>query len=350
VAPLRTAIVGCGNVAPRYAGAIERSAQLILCGATSRTLPRASELVDRFGGTVYADLDELLADDDLDLVVNLTTQEAHGEITGRCLEAGKHVYSEKPLAVSASEAWALVELANTVNRGLGCAPSTFLGPPQQEAIRRLQGGCVGTLRVIYAETNWGRIELWHPAPEPFYAIGPVYDVGVYPLTFLTAAIGPVARVRAFGRLVLPDRTTMAGRPFEPGAPDFMVALLEFASGPVARLTTNFYVPMESKQRGIEFHGDEASLYLASVFEGDAALEFAELGSAYGVLPTPAGSFPGVDYGLGLVELADAIASGRPQRGSGARAAHVTEVLEAISTAAISGRHVDVPPPLGALAS
>ena len=144
-----------------------------------------------------------------------------------------------------------------------------MGDAQETAWNLIAGGAIGNVRVVYAEVNWGRIETWHPRPEPFYAIGPMADVGVYPLTILTAMFGPARRVTAHGQIVYPDRLTVSGEPFTVGAPDFGVAMIELADGTLVRLTTSFYVGQQSKQKGIEFHGDTGSLFMSSWQDFDA---------------------------------------------------------------------------------
>src|SRR5690606_761425 len=111
---------------------------------------------------------------------------AHARVTEQCLLAGKHVYSEKPLALDYAAARRLVALAERRGLRLGCAPATFLGEAHQTAWKLVRRGRIGPIRVIYAEANHGRIEWYHPAPEPFFAIGPMWDVGVYPITAITA--------------------------------------------------------------------------------------------------------------------------------------------------------------------
>jgi predicted dehydrogenase len=166
------------------------------------------------------------------------------------------------------------------------------------------------------------------------------DVGVYPLTFLTAVFGPARRVTAHGAIVFPDRVTTAGEPFTVGAPDFGVAWVELEGGPVVRLTTSFYVGQHSKQRGIEFHGDTGSLFISSWQGFDAAVELAPFGGDYEPVPVP-GAFHRVDWGKALAELSDAISEQRPHRATGAHAAHVVEILDAVETSIRAGAAVDV---------
>jgi predicted dehydrogenase len=337
---MRVAVVGCGNISGPYGETLKAYPTIEIAGATDVDRALSAEFVGRFGGIDYPSLDAVLSDSAVDTVVNLTSHGVHADVTTAALEAGKHVHSEKPLAGSYAEAQSLVELADARGVRLSCSPITFMGDAQEEAWRIVASGAIGTVRVAYAEVNWSRIETWHPRPEPFYRIGPLADVGVYPLTILTAIFGPARRVTAFGQIVLPDRVTVDGDQFVVGAPDFGVAVVELADGPVVRLTTSFYVMQHSKQRGIEFHGDEGSLFLSSWQEFDAAVELARNGSGYEPVPLR-GAFRGTDWGRAVAELERAIAEERPHRATGAHAAHVVEIIDAIETSATEGRPVEV---------
>jgi predicted dehydrogenase len=336
---VRVALVGCGNVADRYARSILESGRLELAGATDLVHERAEQLVDEHGGTAYPSLAALLADDAVDVVVNLTAARQHVDVTAAALEAGRHVHSEKPLALRHEDARALADLARRRGLRLSCAPATLLGEAQQTMWKLVRDGAIGTIRAVYAEANWGPIETWHPAPESLYEAGPVADVGVYPLTILTGMLGPVRRVGAYGTALQPRRVTLAGVPFELTTPDFVVAVLELASGIVVRLTATFWVP-PSKQRGIELHGDTGSIYLPA-WEADSRLERASFGGEYAPVALVREPHAGIDWGRPLVDLADAIAAGRPHRSSAEHAAHVVEVLDAIAVASKHGGTVDV---------
>ena len=321
-----------------------------ISGATDVERSLSAAFVDRFGGVDYPSLDDVLGDPDVDAIVNLTFPAVHAEVTSAALHAGKHVHSEKPLAVNYESARSLVDLA--VDRGLrlSCSPITFLGEAQQTMWRLAESGAIGEVRVAYAEVNWNRIESWHPRPEPFYRIGPFADVGVYPLTILTAMLGPARRVTAFGTVVYPDRRTTNGEPFTPEAPDFGVAVVELESGTVVRLTANFYVSRATKQSGIELHGDTGSIFLSDWLLFDAKVELARFGEPYQSVPVE-NAFPGTDWGRALGDLSDAIVSGRPHRATGAQAAHIVEILDAVKTSIAEGRAVEItssfsPPELG----
>ena len=318
-------------------------------GAFDLVPGRARSVLGR-RGHVYRSLDEVLADDGVDAVLNLTVHHAHAAVVRASLEAGKHVHTEKPLALSYAEAVELTALAERVGRRLSCAPINVLGEAQQTAWKLVREGGLGEVRVAYAEVNWGRIESWHPAPGPFYEVGPLVDVGVYPLTLLAVMFGRFARVTAFGRVVQPERRTLAGDTFRVTTPDFVVALAELERGPLVRLTTTFYAD-KLKQCGLELHGDDASLFLDSWENFDSGLEVAARGGAYEPVPLVRPGFPGKDWARSLAELDAALAEDRPHRPSAALAAHVIETMEGIARSAASGEPVelesdfDPPPPL-----
>lgn len=338
---LRIAIVGCGNIAGPYARNLASYPQLDLVGFTDLDLSRAAALAELHGGQAYPSLDAVLADPGVDLVVNLTIHHTHYAVTRQALEAGKHVVSEKPLALTAAEARELVRMAEDRGLRLGGTPFTFLGEAQQTAMKLVREGRLGTVRLAYAEVNWGRIETWHPAPAPFYAVGPLFDVGVYPLMLLTAMFGPARLVSSYGRVIYPERVTKGGQPFTVGAPDFAVTMVELAGGVLARLTTNFYVLNKASQQGIELHGDLGSLQLSNWQEPNGALRYAPFGEPYAEVAPLREPPAGTRWGMNVAELADAMRAGRPHRATGEHAAHVVEILEAAATSMRAGRPVAV---------
>ncbi|GCE11864.1 Gfo/Idh/MocA family protein [Tengunoibacter tsumagoiensis] len=338
---LNIVIVGCGNIAGAYAKTLQPHTHIKLLGATDIDYTRAQAYVETYGGYAYESLDAVLADENVDLIVNLTIHHAHAEVITRCLNAGKHVYSEKPLALTSEESWALVRLAEEKGLRLACAPITILGEAQQTAWKLIRDGELGTVRLAYAECNWGRIESWHPAPGPFYAVGPLFDVGVYPLTILTTIFGPARRVTGFGKVLFPDRVTKEGIPFHIETPDFLTAAIEFANGSVVRLTTNFYVGHHNKQKGIEFHGDRGSLYLNDWQNFNGTVSFTEFGKEYQPVPLVKEGYPGTEWSRGVLDMADAINDNQPQRITGAQAAHVVDIICAINSSWQEGHPVTI---------
>jgi predicted dehydrogenase len=330
---MKLVVLGCGNIAAPYCKDIKRHANLEIIGFYDLDGSRAQKLAAEHGGEVFATLKDALASG-ADVVVNLTIHHAHHTVIKAALEAGKHVYTEKPLAMTYAEAAELVALAAARGLRLACAPIGFLGEAQQTAMALVRGGRLGRTRLAYAEVNHGRIESWHPAPQAFYAVGPLFDVGVYPLTILTALWGAASSVTAFARTVHPERVTKTGEPFTVNAPDYWVINLEWASGEVARVTANFYVAHNSQQaEGLEFHGDVGSLFLKHWFSRDAQLEYADFGKSYAPVPLLETPPNGLDWALGLVDMAHALQTGTAPRVTGAQAAHVVEIIEAAGRSA-----------------
>jgi predicted dehydrogenase len=335
--PLGIGIVGTGNIAGGYARDVMTHPEIRLVAATDVDTDRATAFAAEHGCRAHATLDDLLADPDVDIVVNLTVHHAHVAVTMRALEAGRHVYSEKPLALHANEARALIELARSRGLRLGCSPSTFLGEAQQTATALVRSGRLGAVRAVYAEVDWGRIETWHPAPAPFYDVGVLVDVGVYPLTLATTMLGPARSVRAWGWELKPDRVTVDGTPFRIGRPDLIVAAVELDGGAVLRLTASFYVGLPARRRGgMEFHGDDASLSISSFQEFDALVEVGPYGGSFEPVPLVRPGFRGTAWARGVAEMAAAIVEDRPHRASAEQAAHVVDILDAATASMADG--------------
>ena len=335
-----TVIVGCGNIANAYADQIKPYSNVELLGFHDLEPARAEAFATKHGGKVYAKLADVLADKKVELVVNLTIHHAHVEVIAKCLNAGKHVHTEKPLAMKYSEAKKLAALAAKKRLRLSSAPATFMGEAAQTCGAILRAGKLGKVRLAYAEMNHGRIESWHPNPAPFFQVGPVWDVAVYPLGIWAAFCGPAKRVTAAGKVLLAKRKTKDGKPFTVTTPDYVTATIEFANGMIGRLTVNFYVPT-SKQMGIEFHGDAGSLYLGSNFMFNTAVELAVPGKGFEAVPLVREGYNGVEFARGVEDLADAIINKRPHRCNAGMAAHVVELIEAIQTSAAKEKPVEI---------
>jgi len=350
--PLRLAFVGCGDISGHYARSLKTRPDLVtILGAFDLREEALAWFCREFECARYPDLEAVLADDRIDLVVNLTIQSAHHSVTRQCLEAGRHVHSEKPLALTRAEANEVVALADAQSLRLSCSTFTWMGEAQQTTWKAIREGMLGEVRVVFAEMNWNRIEFWHRFPIPFYAagVGPLFDVGVYSLGVLTTLLGPVSSVSGFGKIVLPERRTLDGEPFTVGAPDIMVGGLEFASGALGRLTCSFYVG-QTKQQGIEFHGDAGTIHLESAHNFESPIHFHPFDRHAEWTPVPyvKEPYPGVEWGRAIFDIAEALTAGRPHRCTGAQAAHVVDICCGIAESAQSGAKVPVtstfPPP------
>ncbi len=353
-APLRVAIVGCGNISGAYARNLAPYPEVKIVGAQDIDCSRAEAFVKQHhAGKVYPTLDAVLADPEVEAVVNLTIYDAHVEVITRCLEGDKHVHSEKPIATTFADADRLVKLAASKNLRLSSAPITWMGEAQQTAWKLIRDGRIGTPRIAYAEVNWGRIESWHPNPTPFYDVGPVFDVAVYPLTLLTAWFGPAKRIITGGGLTYPNRFTKEGKPFSFKTPEWSCTILELASGLRARVTANFYVGWHTRQKGLEVHGDTGMIALDRWDVFDTPLWFSALSDGEKLTRIPPLRVPvrGIEFGRGVVEFAHAIRENRPHRAQGAHAAHVVEIMEAIHACLRDGQPREIkstfpaPPPM-----
>jgi len=312
---------------------------LTLAGVFDLDQAKCAEFASAHGCTAYASLDELCADAP-DVVVNLTNAPYHFATTLELIERGQTVFSEKPLALGYEQSLELVEKAAAGGLRLACAPSLWLGQASLAAAESVRSGRIGTVRLVSAEVNQGRIESWHAAPKSFYQVGPVVDAGVYPLTYLTAIFGPIRSVTASSAMLLPERTTLSGESLRPETADAWIVTAQFESGPLLRLSCNFYCNPATNPRTIDFHGDEGSIRLDDWIMPGSPVRIAEYGQDFDVL-VPEDESLTIDWCLGVADLDEAIREDRPHRTGAAHAAHVVEVLEAVKKSAEDGRSIAV---------
>ena len=332
--------VGAGSIASEYAVGLA-STSLPLAGVCDIDGERAAAFAAEHDCAAFTDLETALERVEAPLVVNLTSHSAHADVTRTALEANRHVYSQKPLALEADTAGELVRTARERGLALGVAPENPRGPSQRRAARVLARGHLGPVQLGYAHAHVGRVTDWHDRPNSFLEIGPLYDGGVYPLTLLVSWFGPVETVRVADALdVWPDRERHS-----PSTPSHIEATLTFESGPVVRLTASFYAPHRSREfYGLELHGDDGSLYLKGTGAMDTTVDhvrFGRIGSEYSTVPPQLPTAP-VEYADALERLAASIANGTPARATGRRGAHVVAVCNAIEDAAANGGPVAVP--------
>jgi predicted dehydrogenase len=336
------ALIGTGDIAKGYIKDLLTYPDLEVMGVVDMNTERAQQFGTEHGVPVFQDVESVLDDPGVALIVNLTSHHAHKQVTEQALRAGKHVYSEKPLALTSSDAWELVTLANQQNVRLACSPFSVIGEAQQTLWKWVREGKLGKVRVVYAEMNWGRIETWHPAPIPFYEVGAFFDVGVYPLAVLTSIFGPVKWVQSYGTVVLPDRMTKDGVPYTITTPDWMVSIMEMSDGTQVRLTTGFYVANKSsRQQGIEVHGDLGSLHLDSTGVFNTTVTHIPFGGEPEKVEHIRDPYPGIPWGRGVHEVATAIRDDCPHLFSGEQAAHIVDVLSAHNESMSTNQRVAV---------
>ncbi len=334
--PLSVGVIGVGNISAQYFAEFPTLPGLRLEAVADLDLARAAAVATDQGVRALA-VDELLADPAVDVVLNLTIPRAHAEVALRALDAGKHVYGEKPLALATAEAAPV--LARAAERGLrvGSAPDTVLGTGIQTARALLDEGRVGT--PVAAAVAWSAPghELWHPAPAFYYQPGggPLFDMGPYYLTSLVTFFGPVLRVSGVTGRSARERTVatgpLAGTAVPVDVDTHVTAILEHASGVVSTVTVSFEV-WATRIPLFEVHGTAGTLAVPDPnrFSDPVLLATAE-DREFREVPALAG-YADAGRGVGLADLARAIETERPHRASGELAFHVLEIMEAVVTA------------------
>ncbi|NKJ06426.1 MULTISPECIES: Gfo/Idh/MocA family oxidoreductase [unclassified Rhizobium] len=365
---LGVGVIGCGNISMTYLrnAALFAGVELRACADISAD---AAALRAREYGIRALSVDQLLADPEVDLVLNLTVPAVHFDVTMSALSAGKHVFTEKPLATSAADGRLLVKEARRRGLRLGSAPDTFLGAAGRRARRLMEEGAIGR-PVSGTAFMMGRgMEHWHPNPHFYYQPGggPVFDMGPYYLTMMVNLLGPVVRVMAMATKGQEERLITADGPFKNtsfkvGTPTNVLSLLEFASGATVNFGASWDVFRHSNHP-IELHGTEGSLRLPDpdTFGGTVSLsergadwrDFDSDGELYGKRNWPYAAPDRANYRmLGVADLARSLEENRPPRASGELALHVLEIMEAILASGESGQSVRIagdltqPPLLG----
>jgi predicted dehydrogenase len=331
-APARVGIVGCGVISRAYVAnaAAFDTFEIVACADLE---PARCAVLAAEHGLEALSVDDLLAAPSIDVVLNLTPPLAHVAVTRAALEARKHVYSEKPLAITAAEAAELVRLADAQGKRIGCAPDTFLGRAYQTARALLDEGAIGEPLAASAAMVGGGQERWHPDPDIFFGngAGPLLDMGPYYLTAIVALLGPVRRVTGFASTLVTERRIeigpRTGEVFAAETPTHTAALLELAGGLTATLVATFEAPGHYSTM-LLVHGGEGDLALPDPNAFDGPLQIRRSRGGWEEVSYPRAGARDA-RGLGLHDLVEAIAENRPPRASAELAAHVVDVATSI---------------------
>lgn len=341
----RIGIIGCGNIAPRYARTLQELGLGHDLWFADGIPERAEALAGRYRGTATT-VDALLADDDVVAVVNLTPAHAHTTVTEAILRSGHAAFSEKPLGTDFDEGRALVDLAAERGLRLGCAPDTFMGVGLQTARRAIERGLIGEPLAANAFFLGFGPEWWHPNPEIFYGpgAGPLFDMGPYYLTALTNLLGPAASISSSARVAVEDRVVHSkgrvGDVVTATAPTHVSSIVQHTSGAVSTLVTSFDVKA-SRYRNIEIYGTDATLAVPdpNTFRGPVLIRNL-FSSDWNELELPEPNVP-MERGIGLADMLSATAAGRPHRAGGDMALHVLELMSGALRSSAEGRRVDM---------
>ncbi|MEZ6058140.1 MAG: Gfo/Idh/MocA family oxidoreductase [Planctomycetaceae bacterium] len=369
---MNCAILGCGYVADFYMATLSSHPELAVSGCYDLNPQRLAEFSKFYKVTAYPSLESLLADDSVEMVLNLTNPRSHYETTKVCLEAGKHVYSEKPLAMDTASAAELAGLAKSRGLGLATAPCSLLSETAQTLWKGVKEGVTGPVKLVYAAFDDGMIHRHHfkkwksatgaywPAKDEF-EVGCTYEHAAYVLSWLAAIFGPARRIHAYSTTCVTNK----GIAVDTMAPDFTVGCIEYDNNVVARVTCSILAPLD---KSIQIIGEEGMLYTKFVrndgspvyfqsttpnrilsgiasrlghwrvrFEQLLRLPFSLSGMKferkfpYARRPKfqySAGNKP-VDFLRGPAELVRSIAEARPCRLSPELGVHLTEVIESL---------------------
>ena len=350
---MKVALIGCGWVADLYAATIPNYPGLQLAGVFDQNPARSDAFARHYKTRRFDSYQALLDDPTIEIIANLTNPGSHYEVSARALKAGKHVYSEKPLAMDFGEAQQLVALSKEVGRTLAGAPCTILGEAAQTAWKALREDRIGTPRLCYAELDDGPLHLldfqsWRSdsgAPWPWrdeFEVGCTLEHAGYYVTWLVAFFGPAKRVTSFASLLAPDK----GVPNTPTTPDFSVGVIEFESGVTARVSCSIY---GSHDHSLRVFGEKGVLAVKEAWNFDSFVgwypragpslkaerylaQAHHAGLALMPVPRVSSGVPltklhsnRIDFARGLDELAASIREGRGCRLSAEFMLHVNEI-------------------------
>ncbi len=347
---LGVGIIGCGNISSAYLTLAPLFKGLEMRAVADLSMEAATARAEEFGVDARS-VEDLLASDDIDVVVNLTIPAAHYDVTRAILEAGKHAYTEKPIVLTMAEGEALRALATEKGLRIGSAPDTFLGGAHQLARHAIDDGKVGRIHSGTCHVMNRGMESWHPNPDFFFqpGAGPMLDIGPYYVTNLIQLLGPVKRVAALTSSAFEERTITsqprAGETVPVETPTNIHALLDFAAGASITISTSWDVHTH-RHGHMELYGTDGSLFLPDPnffggtvshgISGDVIAPLEPWDHPFGV--------PNQDeranYRVaGLADMAAALTEGRAHRCSLDLALHAVDVMTSVLTSGEQGAFV-----------
>ncbi len=329
-APVKIGIVGCGNISDIYFQTAKRLDILEVAACADLDLERAKAKAGAHGIPKACTVAELLADPEIQIVVNLTIPKAHYEVCLATLNAGKSAYVEKPLSLTREQGRELLQVAQAKNLKIGGAPDTFLGAGLQACRKVIDDGLIGEPVAATAFMLCHGHETWHPDPEFYYKPGggPLFDMGPYYLTALVALIGPITRIAGSAQKAFSQRTVTSqpknGYVITVETPTHIAGTMDFANGAVATLITSFDV-WSSTLPPIEIHGTHGSLLVPDPNGFGGPVKINRGGGGWEDVPLLHG-YAENSRGLGVADMAYALRENRPARAGGDLTYHVLEAM------------------------
>ncbi|OGV50906.1 MAG: oxidoreductase [Lentisphaerae bacterium GWF2_52_8] len=341
---LKIGIIGCGNISQAYFNGLKMFPNAVEVCACADLNMQAAEAKAQENGVKAISVDNLLADSSIDMVINLTIPKVHAEVALRALEAGKHVHSEKPFAVTREDGQKVLALAKKKKLRVGCAPDTFMGAGLQTSRKIIDDGWIGRPVGGTAFMMGRGPEAWHPNPFFFYETGggPMFDMGPYYVTALVHLLGPVKRVAAITAISFKERIAGSkehfGKKIPVKVPTHLAGTLEFQQGAVVTLVTSFDV-YAHKHPPIQIFGSDGSVSVPdpNSFGGPVSV-FRPGASEWKEVPL-VNPYHENSRGIGAADMAYGLKSGRPHRCSGELAYHVLDVMHSFEESSKSGKIV-----------
>ncbi|WP_380176000.1 Gfo/Idh/MocA family protein [Kineococcus sp. DHX-1] len=345
--PVGIGIIGAGVISGTYLENLTSFPDVQVHAIGDLYPEAASRRAAEHGVPAHGGIDTVLTHEDVEIVINLTIPAAHVEVSLAAIGAGKHVWSEKPVALDREGGARLLAAAQAAGVRLGCAPDTFLGVGLQTALAVLRRGDIGTPLSALTLMQSPGPESWHPNPAFLFqhGAGPLFDIGPYYLTTLVQAFGPITQVAAVAGTSRAQRTIgsgpKAGEVFDVTVPTHVSALTQFAGGASGSSIFSFDSPLP-RHGFVEITGTEATLALPDPndFDGDLRIRRAG-GGREEEWETIASTKALSTRGTGVLEMARAVREGRPHRVQGALAHHVVDAMVSIAESAQSGAFVPV---------
>ena len=343
-------IIGCGNISPVYFNAhkLYNNFKVTACADIDETVAKNS--ASKFNVS-FQTIDEILTNPNIDIILNLTIPSAHKEVIIKTMNAGKHSFSEKPLAISFDEGREIYELAKEKKLYVGCAPDTFLGSAGQKARELIDNNTIGDVVLgTFNIMSYG-MEHWHPNPDFFFkpGAGPIFDLGVYYITQLVNLLGPVESILSVSGTASEERIITSkprnGEKIKVETPTTLLGVLNFKNKAKVQLFASWDV-WKHEHTTIELYGLNGSMIIPDPNYFGGKLKFSKKDSDWEIIDTK-DMFLGMpnkenddglvaNYrGIGLSDMVNSIKQNKKFRCSIDLTLHVLEIMDGILTSSVN---------------
>jgi predicted dehydrogenase len=344
--PVKVGVVGVGAISNQYLGMAKNFPIVEMAAVADLDKDRAKAQADKYGISKVYTVDEMMKDDDIEIILNLTVPKAHVPIGLQAIKAGKHMYAEKPLGTDREDGKKLLAAAKKKKLRIGCAPDTFLGAGIQTACQLIRDGAIGKPVAFTAFMMGAGHESWHPSPEFYYEVGggPMFDMGPYYLTALLNLLGPVKRVMGAATIAIPQRTITSqpkyGKKIKVETPDHIAGTLEFENGAMGTIITTFATRFSEHdgRQPIKIFGTEGTLRVPDPNGFDGPVHYRK-NADDDWRWVPHTYVKGYGRSVGLADMATALRSGRPHRANGDLAYAVLDLMQAFLDSAKEGKAI-----------